>query len=222
VHRLLVVTALLTVTLAPAAHAQRERPIPEPLQEGTPIVIVGQVSDTPGTFGGRKMQVEVGETRRDYTLHYRDAVIKGPAGEKMSSGDIDEGQWVRAEGRVMNDERRVWVERLRVITPEEAQTIRNTAFYRPGYPYGYVAVTDESYYARHYGRDWPGNERYAERETIEERAGYREGPGYTSGTYRTGYTNGNDRYYEAPQSRVLGTRTVYRTRTVYVPRRPAK
>ena len=224
-HRLLVVTTLLTAALASAAQAQRDRPIPEPLQEGTPVVIVGQVSHMPGTFGGRKVQVEVGQTRRDYTLHYRDAVIKGPSGESWGRDDIDHGQWVRAEGRVMNDPRRVWVERLRVITPEEAQTIRNTAFYRPGYPYGYVAVTDESYYARHYGRDWPGNERYAERETIEEeRVRYREG--YTNGTYRnghtTGYINGNGRYTEAPQSQVLGTRTVYRTRTVYVPRRPAK
>ncbi|HEU4751810.1 MAG TPA: hypothetical protein VFU47_01800 [Armatimonadota bacterium] len=221
-HRLLVPVLFCAAGLALPAGAA-ERPIPEPLQEGTPVVIVGQISSTPGdVFGTHKMQVVVGETQRDYTLHFRDAVMKGPAGEKWTRGDFDAGQWVRAEGRVMEDPRRVWVDRLRVITPEEASTIRQTAFYRPGYPYGYVAVTGDTEYRY-------GTHRYAteNRYAFENRsAADRERYGYVP-------AGAGDRYYEQPSTRVAGSRGTYYTTRRYYPasrtrgsyptyRRPAK
>src|SRR4051812_47213587 len=122
-HRLLVLSSILTAALAVSARA--ERPIAEPLQEGTPVVLVGQITDSPGgLFDPNKMQVAVGETRRHYSLHIRGASVRGPEGQRWHKSDLDEGRWVRAEGRVMNDPRRVRVDRVRVITAHEAHTIQ--------------------------------------------------------------------------------------------------
>jgi hypothetical protein len=201
-HRLLLLSTVLTASLAAAAAA--ERPIPEPLREGAPVVIVGQISSPPAGFiGEQKMQVEVGQSRRDYSLHFNDAVIKGPNGERWDEDGLDDGQWVRAEGTIMDDPRRVRVDRLRVITAEEAQSIRDTAYYRTGYPYGYVAVLSD--------RDYP----YA-----VDRYAYENGR--RNGTVAEGARYGNGNGYYAPRSRVAGQRTYYRTRTTYVRRRAAK
>jgi hypothetical protein len=131
----------------------------------------------------------------------------------------------------MNDPRRVWAERLRVITEEEARSIRSTAFYRPGYPYGYVAVMDPVYYERHYGRQFaesvygPSEGRYASGNGYYRNGTYANGYVGRNGTYRNGtaangtyrngaYTNGtyaagtrNGTYTNG--SRVAGSRTVY-------------
>src|SRR4051794_4375418 len=104
----------MVVTAVTAVSARAERPIPEPLQEGTPIVLVGQVTDSPGgLIEPNKMHVAVGQTRRHYSLHIRGASIRGPEGQRWGKGDLHHGRWVRAEGHVMNDPRRVRVSRMR-------------------------------------------------------------------------------------------------------------
>jgi hypothetical protein len=124
-------SAVLLLGVAPPAAAA--------LPDGTPVVVVGQISSPPrGAINEQKMQVAVGYSRSDYTLHFRDAVVKGPYGERWDEDPLDEGQWVRAEGYVMDDPRRIKVTRMRVISEQEMSSIQGTPYYRAGAPYGYL------------------------------------------------------------------------------------
>lgn len=106
----------------------------------TPVVVVGRISSPPsGTINERKMQVEIGPAKTDYTLHFRKAAIFGLRGQKLDEDGLDDGQWVRAEGKMMSDPRRVEVHRVQVIAPDDKQHPRS-AFYRSGYDQGYITA----------------------------------------------------------------------------------
>ena len=109
------------------------------LPEGTPVVVVGQISSPPtGALNEQKAQISLGPGQVDYTLHFGDALMKGPQGQEIDEDALDDGQWVRAEGRIMNDTRRIKVSRLRVISGRKLASLRGTSYYRAGYPYGYL------------------------------------------------------------------------------------
>ena len=106
----------------------------------TPVVVVGRISSPPaGAINERKMQVAVGPEKMDYTLHFRKASVMGLHGEKLDEDGLDDGMWVRAEGRMMSDPRRVEVTRVQVIAPDDKQHPRS-AFYRAGYDFGYITA----------------------------------------------------------------------------------
>ncbi|MGV3721054.1 MAG: hypothetical protein ACO1SX_09105 [Actinomycetota bacterium] len=117
----------------------------------TPVVVVGRISSPPsGAINERKMQVAIGPAKTDYTLHFRKATVLGLRGQKLDEDGLDDGMWVRAEGRMMGDPRRVEVTRVQVIAPDDKEHPRS-AFYRAGYDFGYitaVAGTREIFPAR--------------------------------------------------------------------------
>jgi len=112
-----------------------------PFAEGTPVVVVGRISSAPKGVKGigeeKKMQVAVGPEKTDYTLHMRHADLVGFHGQEVKEDELKDGQWVRAEGRVMNDPRRIQVSRLQALGAGDPQ-FRSSAFYRPGFEQGYV------------------------------------------------------------------------------------
>lgn len=104
--------------------------------QGTSVVVVGEVtSDPKGTE--KKMQVGIGPSKTDYTLHLSDAQLYGYHGEKVDEDHFDEKMWVRAEGQVMDDPRRIKITRLQVIG-KDLPGLQRSAFYRPGFDQGYV------------------------------------------------------------------------------------
>jgi len=129
----------LSAISASVAHAERTERHTR-LPEGTPVVIVGRISSPPkGELNEQKMQVALGRRKVDYTLHFGDAyVLKGPNGEKIDEDAFDDGQWVRAEGRIMNDPRRIKVSRVRLISTREMATLHGNPYNRPGHSHGYL------------------------------------------------------------------------------------
>jgi hypothetical protein len=112
---------------------------PGMFREGNRVVVIGRVSSPPsGAVNEQKMQVAVGPTRTDYTLHFRDARTYGLAGQEVDEDAFDDGQWVRAEGVIMDDPRRVRVDRVQIIADKDAPSIASSIFFRPGLDYGYV------------------------------------------------------------------------------------
>lgn len=110
--------------------------------EGTRVVIVGRVSSQPrnAKFAHeRKMQVSVGPRRADYTLHLNDAKITGANGGVGQVSDLRDRWWVRAEGRVMSDPKRIQASRVQVLS-KTADNLKGTAYYRAGLPHGYVTA----------------------------------------------------------------------------------
>jgi hypothetical protein len=140
--RIIMLVATVTAALAIPGAAQRHTRLPE----GTWVVIVGRISSPPnGTLNHQKMQVEVGPREVDYTLHFPKAAIRTPKGAPIDEDRLDDGQWVRAEGRVMDDPRRIRVSRLKVISPHDRMaSIQGTPYFRRGYPYGYITWKDTS------------------------------------------------------------------------------
>jgi hypothetical protein len=112
-----------------------------PLKEGQPVVLVGEVTSAPKKIAGlhqeQKMRVAVGPARVDYTLHLGHAMMLGTSGQKMAASDMGRRMWVRAEGTVMNDPRRIQVTKLQLIG-KDLPGLQRTAFYRPGFDQGYV------------------------------------------------------------------------------------
>jgi len=120
--------------LGPASAADKQ----SGFVKDTPVVIVGRISSPPsGAINERKMQVEIGPAKTDYTLHFRKASVLGLRGQKLDEDGLDDGMWVRAEGKMMGDPRRVEVTRVQVIAPDDKQHPRS-AFYRAGYDTGYI------------------------------------------------------------------------------------
>jgi hypothetical protein len=119
------------------------------LSQGARVVLVGQVSSPPkGEINEQKMQVAVGSERIDYTLHFRNAQLFGLQGQKIDEDGLDDGQWVRAEGAMMDDPRRVQVSRVQVIGTKEGG-YETSAFSHPGFSHGYlmaVAGSRQTYY----------------------------------------------------------------------------
>lgn len=145
---------VLTAALAVAALAKGET---AKLTEGTPVVVVGVISSQPRDAGvtvENKMQVAVGPERTDYTLHLKDAKLYGFHGEEIARSDFQDKMWVRAEGYVMDDPRRIDVQRLQVIGANMS-SIRNTPYFVRGYPEGYVIGTGEPVRAKAYTEGTP-------------------------------------------------------------------
>jgi hypothetical protein len=109
--------------------------LPQP--QGARVVVVGEITSQP-KLGESKMQVGIGPARTDYTLHMADAPLFGLAGERVEENDLTDRMWVRAEGTIMDDPRRIRVDRLQVIAPDRP-TYVSTVFFRPGWDYGYVS-----------------------------------------------------------------------------------
>ena len=133
--RLLICLAAALGIAGTAGAAKRASRLPE----GTAVVIVGQVSSPPrGSLNEQKMQVAIGPRRVDYTLHLsRSDVRKGRRGRKVDEDRFDHGDWVRAEGRIMSDPRRIMVSRLRVVTRGTA-SLAGSPYSRPGFNRGYL------------------------------------------------------------------------------------
>jgi len=139
----LVCAAALGMTIPMAAPARAQRAGAPLFRRGTPVVVLGRITSPPkGAVEEKKMQVAIGPEKTDYTLHFRNAELYGIHGQKIDEDGLDDGQWVRADGRVMNDPRRIEVRRVQVVAPDEP-ALKRSAFYRTGYDFGYVsAVAD--------------------------------------------------------------------------------
>ena len=133
----------LALALGMAASAQAQSRKERGFAEGTPVVIVGMVSSQPrdaGFVNEKKMQVAVGTAKRDYTLHLKDAKLYGQHGGELGISDFQDKMWVRAEGRMMDDPRRVAVGRLQVIG-KDVPSLAHTAYNRRGFEHGYIMAT---------------------------------------------------------------------------------
>jgi hypothetical protein len=110
-------------------------------RQGTPVVVVGQVTSAPHKVAGvvqKKLQIALGPRKSDtYTLHVSDAQMVDLNGEKFATSDLDDKQWVRAEGTIMNDPHRVRVSRLEIIA-KDTESVKKTRFYHTGSERGYI------------------------------------------------------------------------------------
>jgi len=107
---------------------------------GTPVVVVGSITSQPrdaGVVVENKMQVGIGPKKRDYTLHLKDAELVDYQGRTLEKSKLKDKMWVRAEGKVMDDPRRISVNRLQVIGAD-APNLQQSPFYRAGFEHGYV------------------------------------------------------------------------------------
>jgi len=138
VWRTLPIIGVATLGLLSPVHAKDEK-AKTGFTRGTPVVVVGRITSSPaGVIGEQKMQVAIGPEKTDYTLHFRKAELTGLRGQKIDEDGLDDGMWVRAEGRVMDNPRRIEVTRVQVIAPDDKEH-RRSVFFRPGYDFGYVS-----------------------------------------------------------------------------------
>jgi len=108
------------------------------LAENTPVVVVGEITSEPKSIvSENKMQVAVGPAKTDYTLHLSDAKMYDNYGAVIKPDKLAGKMWVRAEGSIMNDPRRIKVSRLQVVGKDMAG-LKQSAFYRPGFDQGYL------------------------------------------------------------------------------------
>lgn len=108
------------------------------LAENTPVVVVGEIASEPKSIvSENKMQVAVGPAKTDYTLHLSDAKMYDNYGAVIKADKLAGKMWVRAEGAIMNDPRRIKVTRLQVIG-KDMPGLKQSAFYRPGFDQGYL------------------------------------------------------------------------------------
>lgn len=129
----------LAVGLAGSAQARHTQAAP--FKQGTPVVIVGQVTSAPKKVAGvvqKHFQIALGPTKADtYTLHINDAALTGLNGEKFAPSDLDDKQWVRAQGTIMDDPHRIKVNTLAVIA-QDAVSVKKTKYFRTGFDRGYI------------------------------------------------------------------------------------
>lgn len=127
----------LMLGLVPAAQARDATPL---FPNDTPVLVVGEITSPPkARLGEQKLQVAIGLERTDYTLHFFRAELFGINGRPLDEGDFGHGMWVRAEGRMMRDSRRVKVSRLQVIAADRAGLLRS-AFLPIGQEQGYITA----------------------------------------------------------------------------------
>jgi len=108
--------------------------------EGTPVVIVGEISSQPKDIvNEKKAQVAIGPAKMDFTLHLSDAKMFSYPGASIQPNDLVDKMWVRAEGTVMDDPRRIKVTRLQVIG-KDMPSLQRSAFFRPGFNQGYIVA----------------------------------------------------------------------------------
>ena len=133
---LALVLALVLIGAAQARHTETGL-----WKEGTPVVIMGQVTSKPHKVAGaveKHFQIALGPSKSDiYTLHVSDAEMTGVNGEKLAASDLVDKIWVRAEGTIMNDPHRIKVAKLEVLG-RDAESVRKTKFYRKGFERGYI------------------------------------------------------------------------------------
>jgi hypothetical protein len=123
-------------TAGTAARADQARPF----TEGTPVVIVGEISSQPknARFAHEsKLQVAVGPNKKDHTLHIKDAKIFNANGLELAKSDLVDKMWIRAEGTVMDDARRIKITRMTVLGRDPV-AFRTSSVYQPGFENGYV------------------------------------------------------------------------------------
>jgi len=135
-----IATTAAVIAAAMAASASAQEIGARPIEKGTPVVIIGEVSSQPrdfGFFNERKMQVAVGPEKVDHTLHLRDAKFFDPQGREIAKSDFQDKWWVRAEGVVMSDPRRIDVKRI-VVLGKDYNAFRQSAYFRPDFERGFV------------------------------------------------------------------------------------
>jgi len=112
------------------------------LREGTPVIMVAEISSQPNDLKQeKKMQVKVGTEQTAYTLHLSDAVIRDVNGKTMDTNDLVDKMWVRAEGYTMDDPRRIHVTRL-VVLGMNAEEYRGGPYFTAGHEFGYLFQVD--------------------------------------------------------------------------------
>jgi len=122
---------------APAGAAVVTQAAPR-LAENTPVIAVGEITSEPKSIvSENKMQVAIGPAKMDYTLHLSDAKMYDQYGAVIKADKLAGKMWVRAEGTVMNDPRRIKVTRLQVIG-KDMPSLQQSAFYRTGFDQGYL------------------------------------------------------------------------------------
>ncbi|MGV3720777.1 MAG: hypothetical protein ACO1SX_07690 [Actinomycetota bacterium] len=112
------------------------------LREGARVSITAPISSQPRNAGvsvEEKMQVAIGPQRADYTLHFGGARMLGLDGKEMFASGLRDRMWIRAEGTVMDDSRRIKVEHLQVIAGDD-ETFRASDLYRTGGGIGSITV----------------------------------------------------------------------------------
>jgi hypothetical protein len=108
------------------------------LAEKTPVVVVGMIASEPKSIVSEsKMQVAVGPAKTDYTLHLSDAKMYDSYGAVIKADKLADKMWVRAEGAIMDDPKRIKVTRLQVVG-KDMPGLKQSAFYRPGFDQGYL------------------------------------------------------------------------------------
>jgi hypothetical protein len=127
--------AAVIVSLSGLAQARERTPA---FPRDTAVLVVGEVTSPPKTrLGEQKLQVAIGPEHTDYTLHFFGAQVLGVNGRPLDEGDFRHGMWIRAEGRIMNDPRRVKVSRLQVIASDRS-TLAHSALLPMGQAEGYI------------------------------------------------------------------------------------
>lgn len=102
-------------------------------REGTPVVLIGEVTSQPKDYGfmhEKKLQVSTGPSMGEHTLHLSDAVLQDYHGRKRGVSDLHDKMWVRAEGRMMKDSRRIKVTRLEIIGNDRT-AYHNSIYFTP-------------------------------------------------------------------------------------------
>lgn len=131
-------TALGALTILTTAGANADTMGPRPFTKETQVVLVGQITSQPKDFifDEDKMQVAVGPDRVKHTLHLSHAKIWNYNGIRIKDNHLVDKLWVRAEGKIMNDPRRIMVSRVEVIGRNLAEYARSPYYLRglePGY-----------------------------------------------------------------------------------------
>lgn len=133
-------TVILGVALMLGTTLPGQARSPRPFRQGTPVTVVGEISSQPrnATFAREgKMQVAVGAEKVDHTLHLENAKLYGSKGQEIAISDLRDQWWVRANGTLMEDPRRIHVTRLEVIA-HDWDGYRKSAAWKPGWERGYV------------------------------------------------------------------------------------
>jgi uncharacterized lipoprotein YbaY len=132
---------VLALAVGLGVAAQARHTVNAPFKQGTPVAIVGQVTSAPKKVAGvvqKHFQIALGPSKADiYTLHINDAALAGLNGEKIAPSDLDDKQWVRAEGSIMDDPHRIKVDRLEVIA-QDTVSVKKTKYFRTGFDRGYI------------------------------------------------------------------------------------
>jgi hypothetical protein len=108
------------------------------LPEGTPVVLVGEITSSPkAIIREHRMQVAVSPARMTYTLHLSGATVYDAHGAVIKPHRLADKMWVRAEGTVMTDPWRIKAKQVQVIG-KDMSSLQQSAFYRPGFEHGYL------------------------------------------------------------------------------------